>query len=105
GQAALERNLATLKQATHNRAIADVFMTAASPGVISGFQPNLYYRTNEEYLFALADAMKEEYEAIYRAGFILQLDCPDLTGLVGSPANSSQVNLKAEALTVQLPRF
>src|SRR5437879_5198651 len=56
-------------------------MTAASPGVIAVFQPNQYYPSNEEYLFALADAMKEEYEAIHQAGLLLQLDCPDFTGL------------------------
>jgi 5-methyltetrahydropteroyltriglutamate--homocysteine methyltransferase len=56
----------------------DVFMTAASPGVIEMFMANRYYPTTEEYLFALADAMKQEYDAIYRAGLVLQLDCPDL---------------------------
>jgi 5-methyltetrahydropteroyltriglutamate--homocysteine methyltransferase len=53
-------------------------MTAASPGVISFFLENQYYPTHEAYLYALADAMKEEYDAIYQAGFLLQLDCPDL---------------------------
>jgi 5-methyltetrahydropteroyltriglutamate--homocysteine methyltransferase len=57
---------------------AEVFMTAASPGVIEFFMPNRYYASTEEYLFALADAMKLEYDAIHAAGFILQLDCPDL---------------------------
>jgi 5-methyltetrahydropteroyltriglutamate--homocysteine methyltransferase len=53
-------------------------MTAASPGVIANFLPNEYYPTEEAYLYALADAMKEEYQAIVQAGFLLQLDCPDL---------------------------
>ena len=57
----------------------EAFMTAASPGVISWFQPNQYYPNEQGYLQALAEVMREEYEAIYRAGFILQLDCPDLT--------------------------
>jgi 5-methyltetrahydropteroyltriglutamate--homocysteine methyltransferase len=56
----------------------DVFMSAASPGVIEMFMANTYYPSTEEYLFALADAMKQEYDAIYQAGFVLQLDCPDL---------------------------
>ncbi|HWG60447.1 MAG TPA: cobalamin-independent methionine synthase II family protein [Streptosporangiaceae bacterium] len=57
---------------------ADTFVSAASPGVIDMFMPNRYYASTEEYLFALADAMKVEYDAIHRAGLVLQLDCPDL---------------------------
>lgn len=56
----------------------DAFMTAASPGVIAHFLGNQYYPTREEYLATLADVMKQEFEAIVEAGFILQLDCPDL---------------------------
>ena len=56
----------------------DVFLSAASPGVIAVFLANSYYASDEEYLFALADAMKVEYDAIHRAGFVLQIDCPDL---------------------------
>lgn len=55
-----------------------VFMTAASPGVTATFSPNRYYPSDEQYLAALAEAMREEYEAIHRAGFVLQVDCPDL---------------------------
>lgn len=54
------------------------FMNAASPGVIALFQPNQHYPDHESYLYALADAMRSEYEAIVNAGFILQLDSPDL---------------------------
>jgi 5-methyltetrahydropteroyltriglutamate--homocysteine methyltransferase len=54
------------------------FMNAASPGVIALFQPNDYYRTQDEYLEALAAALQAEYEAIVRAGIILQIDAPDL---------------------------
>ena len=57
---------------------SDAFMTAASPGVIEMFMPNRYYPSTEAYLEALADAMKQEYDAIAGAGFVLQLDCPDL---------------------------
>ena len=53
-------------------------MNAASPGVISMFLQNAFYKTREAYLAALADAMKEEYETIVAAGLDLQLDCPDL---------------------------
>src|SRR5207245_6168484 len=54
------------------------FISAASPGVISLFFRNDHYPSHEAYLFALADAMRPEYEAVARAGFTLQLDCPDL---------------------------
>ena len=54
------------------------FMNAASPGVIALFQPNDFYKTDDEYLEALAEAMRPEYEAIVGAGLILQLDSPDL---------------------------
>jgi 5-methyltetrahydropteroyltriglutamate--homocysteine methyltransferase len=57
---------------------AGAFMTAASPGVIANFQPNEFYPSHEKYLAALAEAMRGEYEAITRAGYVLQVDCPDL---------------------------
>jgi len=56
----------------------DVFVSAASPGVISLFFRNDHYGSHEAYLFAIADAMRHEYETVARAGFVLQLDCPDL---------------------------
>jgi len=56
----------------------DVFMSAASPGVISLFFRNDHYPNHEAYLFAIAEAMKPEYETVARAGFVLQIDCPDL---------------------------
>jgi 5-methyltetrahydropteroyltriglutamate--homocysteine methyltransferase len=56
----------------------DLFMSAASPGVVSLFFHNDYYKTHEEYLYAIADAMQYEYETIASAGLVLQLDCPDL---------------------------
>lgn len=54
------------------------FMNAASPGVIAVFQPDEHYHSHERYLGALSDAMRDEYQAIVAAGFILQIDCPDL---------------------------
>jgi 5-methyltetrahydropteroyltriglutamate--homocysteine methyltransferase len=54
------------------------FLTAASPGVVSLFFRNDYYPTHEAYLQAIAEAMKPEYEAVAKAGFVLQVDCPDL---------------------------
>lgn len=81
GHEALRRDIANLKAALEDVKVIEAFMTAASPGVISVFQPNQYYPGNEEYLLALAEAMREEYEAIHEAGFLLQLDCPDLSGM------------------------
>ena len=57
---------------------AEGFMTAASPGVISLFFRNDHYPSHEAYLFAIAEAMRAEYETVTRAGFVLQVDCPDL---------------------------
>jgi 5-methyltetrahydropteroyltriglutamate--homocysteine methyltransferase len=57
---------------------AQTFMTAASPGVISLFFHNDHYPSHEAYLFAIADAMRHEYETIVAAGHLLQVDCPDL---------------------------
>jgi 5-methyltetrahydropteroyltriglutamate--homocysteine methyltransferase len=56
----------------------EAFMNAASPGVIALFQPNDYYPTRDEYLEAVAEAMRAEYEAIVEAGVLLQIDAPDL---------------------------
>jgi 5-methyltetrahydropteroyltriglutamate--homocysteine methyltransferase len=56
----------------------EVFMTSPSPGQIARYLKNAYYRDDEAYLNALADTMKREYRAIVAAGFVLQLDCPDL---------------------------
>jgi 5-methyltetrahydropteroyltriglutamate--homocysteine methyltransferase len=56
----------------------EAFLSAASPGVISLFFHNDYYPNHETYLFAIADAMRHEYETVAQAGLLLQLDCPDL---------------------------
>jgi 5-methyltetrahydropteroyltriglutamate--homocysteine methyltransferase len=75
---AVQQDIANLKAAVGAGQVEEVFMTAASPGVIANFLPNEYYPTEEAYLYALADVMKEEYRAIVQAGFLLQVDCPDL---------------------------
>ena len=64
--------------ATVGKTPADGFMTAASPGVVGLFFRNQFYADEEHYLYAIADAMRDEYEAIASAGFTLQVDCPDL---------------------------
>jgi 5-methyltetrahydropteroyltriglutamate--homocysteine methyltransferase len=75
---AVSKDIAHLKAALSGVQPAEVFMTAASPGVIAHFLPNEYYPSHEAYLACLADVMKEEYDAIAQAGFVLQVDCPDL---------------------------
>ena len=77
-RAAAQADVDNLKAAIGSADVADVFMSAASPGVISLFFRDDHYRNHEAYLFAIADAMRHEYETVARAGFILQLDCPDL---------------------------
>jgi len=76
--AAAQADVDNLKAATAQVAVDDVFVSAASPGVISLFFRDDHYGSHEAYLFAIADAMRHEYEAVARGGFILQLDCPDL---------------------------
>ncbi len=78
GQGELEKDIANLKAGMEKHGAKRGFMNAASPGVISLFLQNDYYKTREAYLAALADAMKAEYETIVAAGLDLQLDCPDL---------------------------
>jgi 5-methyltetrahydropteroyltriglutamate--homocysteine methyltransferase len=67
-----------LKAALKPVAVEGAFISAASPGVISLFFHNGHYPSHEAYLFAIAEAMRAEYESITNAGFVLQLDCPDL---------------------------
>ena len=78
GRAALDDDLANMKAAIASAAPTDAFLNAASPGVVASFLPNRYYPTHEAYLEAIAAAMREEYETIVAAGFVVQIDCPDL---------------------------
>jgi 5-methyltetrahydropteroyltriglutamate--homocysteine methyltransferase len=78
---AVGQDLANLNKAvagTAGTAVDGTFSSAASPGVVSLFFANEFYATDEEYLFAIADAMRYEYEAIAAAGAAVQVDCPDL---------------------------
>jgi 5-methyltetrahydropteroyltriglutamate--homocysteine methyltransferase len=79
--AAAEADIALSKDAMKDANAIEWFMTAPSPGQIARYLKNKHYRTEEAYLYALADVMKREYQAIVDAGFILQLDCPDLAML------------------------
>ena len=78
GQVDLNKDIFNLKTAMKMYNVSRGFMNAASPGVISLFLQNQFYSSREEYLAALADVMKTEYETITGSGLYLQLDCPDL---------------------------
>jgi 5-methyltetrahydropteroyltriglutamate--homocysteine methyltransferase len=74
----VERDIGNLLHALDAVDVAEAFLPAASPGVIVQDFVNAYYPTREEYLYAVADAMRAEYRAIADAGLVLQVDCPDL---------------------------
>ena len=98
---AVENDIKNLKAALTGASAEDIFMSAASPGVIAMFFPNHYYPSEEAYLEAIASAMRAEYEAIHRAGIVLQLDCPDLAvPVVGVSSDEYRKNieLRVEAL-------
>jgi 5-methyltetrahydropteroyltriglutamate--homocysteine methyltransferase len=75
---AVQKDIANLRTALKEVQPTEAFLTAASPGVIAHFLRNEHYPSREAYLARLVDVMKEEYDAIHRAGFVLQVDCPDL---------------------------
>ena len=78
---AAQADIDLAKAALQGAKAEDIFMTSPSPGQIARYLKNSHYKTDEEYIYALADVMRREYQAIVEAGFILQLDCPDLAML------------------------
>jgi len=78
GHAQLKRDIDNLKAALTGVKVEEVFMPAISPSNIEDWQKNVYYKSQQEYIFAIADAMREEYQAIVDAGFLLQIDDPRL---------------------------
>ncbi len=75
---AVREDVANLKAALSGVKHTEGFMSAASPGVVSLFFRNDHYKDFETYIYAIADAMRDEYETVANAGFVLQFDCPDL---------------------------
>jgi 5-methyltetrahydropteroyltriglutamate--homocysteine methyltransferase len=75
---AAETDARNLTAALASVPVSEGFLTAASPGVISLFFRNDHYPSHEAYLFAIADAMRHEYETVAHSGLLLQVDCPDL---------------------------
>jgi 5-methyltetrahydropteroyltriglutamate--homocysteine methyltransferase len=97
----VHRDIAHVTAAARSAGADRLFMTAASPGVVALFFENRYYPNAEAYLAAIADAMREEYEAIADAGITLQLDCPDLgagPSLLGSEEGSRAIARNIDAL-------
>jgi 5-methyltetrahydropteroyltriglutamate--homocysteine methyltransferase len=83
GQEALQTDIANLKAAVEGKDVTEVFMPATTPG---GYGANEYYESRDDYLEAVADAMREEYLGIVDAGFILQIDDPGLIDTLGNPS-------------------
>src|SRR5213593_4663260 len=78
GHAQVRADIENLKAALAGGGAEEAFIPAISPSNVEGRQENTYYKTDEEYLFAIADAMHEEYKAIVDAGFLVQIDDPRL---------------------------
>jgi len=78
GQKQLKTDIDNLKAALKGKSVVDVFMPAVSPGQIERYHVNRYYKTTDEFLLAVGEAMREEYQAIIAAGFMLQIDDPHL---------------------------
>jgi 5-methyltetrahydropteroyltriglutamate--homocysteine methyltransferase len=78
GQQFLQRDIDNLKAAIETMPAEEAFMSAVSPGTIEHWLHNEYYKTSEEYLYGIAEAMRVEYEAIAEAGFVVQIDDPDI---------------------------
>jgi 5-methyltetrahydropteroyltriglutamate--homocysteine methyltransferase len=78
GQAAVKSDIENFKTALQRVTVEEAFLPAVAPGTMEHWMKNEYYASDEAYLFAIAEAMHEEYRAIVDAGFILQIDDPDL---------------------------
>jgi 5-methyltetrahydropteroyltriglutamate--homocysteine methyltransferase len=98
--AAAARDMVNLQRAAKAAGVGRIFSSAASPGVVALFFPNEYYASDEEYVFAIAEAMRHEYEAIAEAGAAVQLDCPDLA--MGRHTVFAEMDAKAFRKRVQM---
>jgi 5-methyltetrahydropteroyltriglutamate--homocysteine methyltransferase len=97
---AAETDVDNLEAALGAVKAAGGFMSAASPGVVAVFFRNDHYPGEEAYLYAIADAMRPEYEAVAKAGFVLQIDCPDLA--MGKHIKYHDVDLKTFRKAAQM---
>jgi len=78
GHAAVQEDIENFKTALEGKTYTEAFLPAVAPGTIEHWMTNEHYKTDEEFVYAIAEAMREEYKAIVDAGFILQIDDPDL---------------------------
>ena len=103
GQAEVEADIAHLRKATKGAKAEEIFITAISPTNLEMYFENRYYKTEEDYLFALAEAMRVEYKAVVDAGFILQVDDPRLiTHYNRMPGITMEENRKFIELRVEV---
>jgi len=98
GQKLLQIDIDNLKAACEGLDVADIFMPSSGP---SGFGKNDYYKDYEEYIHAVAEAMREEYLGIVEAGFILQVDDPWLIDMLGDPAESLENRRRSASMHVE----
>jgi 5-methyltetrahydropteroyltriglutamate--homocysteine methyltransferase len=99
GQDAIAADIAHLQQATEGSGAEEVFMTAISPTNVEGWQENAFYDTDEEFLYAISEAMREEYLAIIDAGLLLQIDDPGLLTTYAMRADWTVEDTRAWART------
>jgi len=97
GHALLAADIANLKAALAGVRAEEAFMPAVSPSNVEEWQRNQYYRTQEEFLFAVAEAMREEYKAIVDAGLVLQIDDPRLVTRYNVTPEASVADCRAWA--------
>ena len=106
GQTALQTDVDNLTAALQGLQAEEAFMPAISPTNIAGPRPNEYYPTQEAYLYAIADAMREEYHGIIEAGFLLQIDDPRLVTSYGAnPQLSLEEFLQWAELRVEVLNY
>ena len=98
GQKLLDIDIANLKAACEGLDVSDIFMPASGP---SGFGRNEYFKTHEEYLNEVAEAMRQEYLGIVDAGFILQVDDPWLIDMLGNPAETIESRHRSATIHVE----
>jgi 5-methyltetrahydropteroyltriglutamate--homocysteine methyltransferase len=78
GEAAIAKDIEVFKASLHGKRYEEAFLPAVAPGTVEHWMTNEYYKNDEEFVYAIAEAMAPEYKAIVDAGFVLQIDDPDL---------------------------
>jgi 5-methyltetrahydropteroyltriglutamate--homocysteine methyltransferase len=96
----LAADLDTLSAEVENQAVAEAFLPAVSPGSVAMLMGTTHYQSRRDFLYALADALSEEYRAIVSRGFLLQIDCPDLA--LGRHLEFSDVSISAFRVAIEL---